>query len=754
MSSTRRKQNKPVKSAFISENEAGNSGTRQSATKRLRKRATSSRSRIKQIPEPVEPLRRSTRQRKKKQFFYPTKIKKRKSSPSSAEPPVADKDEESLPSSDSIEVSDVEPSSGLALLAEVSNADQALLTTKAKPSTPVKKTATRTKKDNMAGESAAARRKREQPPKYKGLSVGKKALQKRRKMVLDVDMLRKLSIAKLISKFSVYSYMKVPKDAFTTTIRHSYSCTMLPGICNEKFCGLLVDTKNQIKRHLLRHIGELLTMTTQNSQNFTLDSKTTAEEPDSDTSDVEDASPSKATDQNTVTYAIPSGTRHVTVNLPKSMDIKESSYTVIRSSTGVNEVLLLPKGHLVTLSSMVEEPKSNQLAKVSFPPPWGARKSPVKQEKDLTRVEILEEYLDSDGDEGDEEDDDDDADDDDFNDENKDDNTDEDRLVENFLKEEDKDEKYSQRKVLCNTTQFMETVVETNVLAPESQTVECDIEIRTKRKKYTKKYDLPREVGKCQKTFEKSDPKFVSFKSIEAIEPPYSDHNYAFNLYETLEDRDRVDVPHCDADGQPVSEPELSTDELSYLHQRRPRGLTSKARKPRKARTQIPKVKNKIKKVEPKPTTEEEKRNKKKALELLSVLGKKARNRKGPFSCEICGKKVTAAGTLRAHYRSHAGIKPFECNKCSATFTRLHSLKYHLMIHNEQTRFMCDHCGREFRHSSHFREHLRRHTGEEPFGCTDCPLRFKTRNTYKRHLKAKHQKKLTAKGISLIVKKE
>ena len=101
-----------------------------------------------------------------------------------------------------------------------------------------------------------------------------------------------------------------------------------------------------------------------------------------------------------------------------------------------------------------------------------------------------------------------------------------------------------------------------------------------------------------------------------------------------------------------------------------------------------------------------------------------------------------------------SGIKPFECNKCSATFTRLHSLKYHLMIHNEQTRFMCDHCGREFRHSSHFREHLRRHTGEEPFGCTDCPLRFKTRNTYKRHLKAKHQKKLTAKGISLIVKKE
>ena len=177
-------------------------------------------------------------------------------------------------SSQSDELSDVEPSSGLALLAEVSNADQALLNTKAKPTTPTKKQrpSGRTKKDQSAASDSSARRRREQPAKYKGFSMGKKSLQKQRRMVLDVDMLRKLSIAKLISKFSVYSSIKVPKDAFTTTIRHSYSCTMLPGICNEKFCGLLVDTKNQIKRHLLRHIGELLTMTTQNSQSEYLNS--------------------------------------------------------------------------------------------------------------------------------------------------------------------------------------------------------------------------------------------------------------------------------------------------------------------------------------------------------------------------------------------------------------------------------------------------------------------------------------------------
>ena len=223
--------------------------------------------------------------------------------------------------------------------------------------------------------------------------------------------------------------------------------------------------------------------------------------------------------------------------------------------------------------------------------------SAVKHEKDLTGVDSFQDYFDETDEEGD------------FNDENKDDNTDEDRLVENFLKEEDKDDKYSLCKVLCNTTQFMDSVVETNVIAPESQTVECDIEIRTKRKKYTKKYDLPREVGKCQKTFEKSHTKYVSFKSIETIEPPHADHNYAFNLYETLDDRDRVDIPHTDATGQPVSEPELSVDELTYLHTRH-RPSAPKAKRSRKSRPQGAKAKSKVKKAEPKPTTEEEKRNK------------------------------------------------------------------------------------------------------------------------------------------------
>ena len=41
----------------------------------------------------------------------------------------------------------------------------------------------------------------------------------------------------------------------------------------------------------------------------------------------------------------------------------------------------------------------------------------------------------------------------------------------------------------------------------------------------------------------------------------------------------------------------------------------------------------------------------------MNALHKKQpfKGRKGPFKCQLCGKNVTAAGTLRAHYRSHAG---------------------------------------------------------------------------------------------------
>ena len=81
--------------------------------------------------------------------------------------------------------------------------------------------------------------------------------------VLDVDQLRKLSAGALVLKFSRHTTSKVPRDETTFNYQHQYACTMLPGICSEKFCGNSLDTRQQIKRHLLRHIGELLTMTNQ-----------------------------------------------------------------------------------------------------------------------------------------------------------------------------------------------------------------------------------------------------------------------------------------------------------------------------------------------------------------------------------------------------------------------------------------------------------------------------------------------------------
>lgn len=78
--------------------------------------------------------------------------------------------------------------------------------------------------------------------------------------VLDIDQLRKLSADSLVMKYADHQTVTVPKDKDNNITQSVYTCKMLPSHCFEKFMGIDEDTKHQITRHLLRHVGELLTM--------------------------------------------------------------------------------------------------------------------------------------------------------------------------------------------------------------------------------------------------------------------------------------------------------------------------------------------------------------------------------------------------------------------------------------------------------------------------------------------------------------
>lgn len=62
--------------------------------------------------------------------------------------------------------------------------------------------------------------------------------------------------------FCIPCLLQVPTEEHKAPLKqHVYSCKMLPHYCTEKFYGNDEDTKRQITKHLLRHVGELLTVT-------------------------------------------------------------------------------------------------------------------------------------------------------------------------------------------------------------------------------------------------------------------------------------------------------------------------------------------------------------------------------------------------------------------------------------------------------------------------------------------------------------
>ncbi|VDN43467.1 unnamed protein product [Gongylonema pulchrum] len=55
-----------------------------------------------------------------------------------------------------------------------------------------------------------------------------------------------------------------------------------------------------------------------------------------------------------------------------------------------------------------------------------------------------------------------------------------------------------------------------------------------------------------------------------------------------------------------------------------------------------------------------------------------------PFTCGVCSRGFTEAGSCRRHMKQHTGERPHTCEFCNKIFFRVDALKRHKKTHNRQ----------------------------------------------------------------------
>lgn len=68
-----------------------------------------------------------------------------------------------------------------------------------------------------------------------------------------------------------------------------------------------------------------------------------------------------------------------------------------------------------------------------------------------------------------------------------------------------------------------------------------------------------------------------------------------------------------------------------------------------------------------------------------------------------------SAGVLKAHIRTHTGLKAFKCLICNGAFTTGGSLRRHMGIHNDLRPYMCPYCQKTFKTSLNCKKHMKTH---------------------------------------------
>lgn len=114
------------------------------------------------------------------------------------------------------------------------------------------------------------------------------------------------------------------------------------------------------------------------------------------------------------------------------------------------------------------------------------------------------------------------------------------------------------------------------------------------------------------------------------------------------------------------------------------------------------------------------------------------------LKCQYCLKVFDKPCRLKAHLRSHTGVKPYKCNYegCDWAFTTSSKLNRHQAKHTQERRFVCNLCAKAFLRSEHLKDHTIKHFLTKAFVCPyeGCGQQFTAKSSLYVHLK-KHRKK-------------
>ncbi|XP_076809245.1 zinc finger protein 236-like [Clavelina lepadiformis] len=129
-------------------------------------------------------------------------------------------------------------------------------------------------------------------------------------------------------------------------------------------------------------------------------------------------------------------------------------------------------------------------------------------------------------------------------------------------------------------------------------------------------------------------------------------------------------------------------------------------------------------------------RRKKNTCRFFRSVAVESEQRKGPFTCEVCGVVIPLISAYKRHMKEHLNEKTYKCNVCSESFNIESNLILHQALHSDrrETGYKCPACHKNFTRVASLKAHLPVHLEEETMICTECGDEFSHKSQLNHHM--------------------